>query len=78
MGLIKVTLMVFCIAVGCAYFIALLLAVMGRFIKLLGFKDDARAAAIPATPAGQIMPRANANFEAIAVAVAAAERKRRG
>lgn len=74
MGLIKITLMVFVLAIGCAYFIALLLTILGRLIKLMGFKEDP-SAAIPGTPPGQIMPKAGTDYTAIAVAIAAAERE---
>lgn len=74
MALIKVTLMVFVLAIGCAYFIALLLTILGRMIKFLGLKED-KPAAIPGTPAGQIMPKAGTEYTAIAVAIAAAKRE---
>ena len=77
MELIKFTISVIILAVGCAYFIALLLAVMGRCVKFLGLQDDAPSS-IPGTPAGQIMPKAGTDYAAIAVAIAAATRESSG
>ena len=74
MELIQITLSIYALAIGVAFFIALVLVLMGKLIKLAGFKDEAPAA-IPGTPAGQIMPNAGADYAAIAVAIAAAKRE---
>jgi len=77
MQLVNFTLSVYLLAAGCAFFIAFLLLVMGKFIKFLNLKDDATAT-IPGTPAGQIMPAANSSEleqAAIAIAIAASRRQ---
>lgn len=75
MVLIKFILSLYLMAAIVAFFIAILLGLMGRFIKILNIQE-LHPNTIPGTPAGQIMPpAAEADYTEIAVAIAVAKRE---
>ena len=75
MALIKFVLSLYLMATIVAFFIAILLGLMGRLIKVLNIQE-LHPNAIPGTPAGQIMPpAAEADLTEIAVAIAVAKRE---
>ncbi|NCC60596.1 MAG: hypothetical protein EOM12_06585 [Verrucomicrobiae bacterium] len=75
MVLIKFILSLYLMATIVAFFIAILLGLMGRLIKVLNIQE-LHPASIPGTPPGQIMPpAAEADLTEIAVAIAVAKRE---
>ncbi len=75
MVLIKFILSLYLMATVVAFFIAILLGLMGRIIKILNIQE-LHPVSIPGTPPGQIMPPADeADYTEIAVAIAVAKRE---
>ncbi len=75
MALIKFILSLYLMATVVAFFIAILLSLVGRLIKVLNIRE-LHPVPIPGTPAGQIMPpAAQIDYTEIAVAIAVAKRE---
>lgn len=75
MVLIKFILSLYLMATIVAFFIAILLGLIGRLIKVMDIRE-LHPVPIPGTPAGQIMPSAARNdYTEIAVAIAVAKRE---